>query len=103
MARILGIQKELAAKEMKADISFADSRKDNPANMTMSKNTLTWVFTILCNAAIALRNFTVIEQRWNANLHPQSHDCVNWRCHMISAATTTLASRPRLPRGSAVC
>ena len=44
---------------------------------------------------IALRNFTVIEQRWNANLHPQSHDCVNWRCHMISAATTTLASRPR--------
>ena len=41
MARILGIQKELAAKEMKADISFADSRKDNPANMTMSKNTLT--------------------------------------------------------------
>jgi hypothetical protein len=41
MAGILGIQKELAAKEMKADISFADSRKDNPANMTMSKNTLT--------------------------------------------------------------
>ena len=42
MAGILGIQKELAAKEMKGDISFADSRKDNPANiMTMSKNTLT--------------------------------------------------------------
>ena len=34
-------------------------------------------YDALGECATALRNFTVIEQRWNANLHPQSHDCVN--------------------------
>ena len=71
MARILGIQKELAAKEMKADISFADSRKDNPANMTMSKNTLTWVFTIY---AMLLLRYVTLQLSNNGGMQISTHN-----------------------------